>query len=103
MLRLLKHLLRAVCIALLLAGVCLSGDFSDGIDKGDGFGFGDDLKGKPNTSFHKAKARNAMKKGEAVTGDGGGDLNYGSVVNSDVDGDVTIIIDDDGPKTIISE
>lgn len=92
--RFLKHFLWTACCVLLFTGFSFAGDFSDGIGKSDGFEFGEDLKGKPNTSFHKAKARRKMKKGEAITG-GEGDVNYGSVVDSEVHGDVTIIIEGD--------
>ncbi len=97
--RFVKHILRAALLGALLSCACFAGDFSDGIDSGDGFQFGNDLKGKPNTSFHKAKARSRMKAGEAITGDEG-DVNYGSVVDSEVHGDVTIIIEE-GDTTII--
>lgn len=87
----------AAVLVLLPTGVALASDLTDSLGTGDGFSYNDTLKQKANTKFHQAKARGKAKNADSddIVIDGGeGDVNFGSVVGSDVGGDVIIIMDD---------
>jgi len=87
----------AAALLLLPAGEAVSADLSDNLGNGDGFSYNETLKGKANTKFHQAKARGKSKSASAddIVIDGkDGDVNFGSVVDSNVRGDVIIIMDD---------
>lgn len=82
---------------LLPTNATLAGDLDDGLGKGDGFSYQDTLKVSPNTKYHQAKARGKSKnpkEDDVVINSSDGDINFGSVVDSDVKGDVIIIMDD---------
>ncbi len=87
----------AAAVVLLLTGVGSAADLSDQLDNGDGFSLNDTLKGKTNTKFHQAKGRGKIKNpgaNDVIIDGSNGDVNFGSVVDSEVRGDVIIIMDD---------
>ncbi len=93
-----KVLLLFPCIAVLLCtGISTAGDLSDGISLDDGFSYGDTLKKKTNSKFYQSKAQRKAKQAredDVVIDAEDGDVNVGSVVDSDVKGDVIILMDD---------
>lgn len=98
-----------VCLSALPLSIGYCGDYSDGISFGDGISTGNDLKKNPNTRYlrmkAKAKADRIRRKAEddsaVVTQDDVSGHNIGSVVNSEVEGDVIIIIEDDSDITVV--
>lgn len=102
-------LLGVVCLSALPLSVGYCGDYSDGIGFGDGISSGNDLKKTPNTRYQRMKAkakadrvrRNVEDNSAVVTQDDVSGNNIGSVVNSEVEGDVIIIIDDDSDITVV--
>lgn len=91
-------------VLLLRTGASLAADINDGLGIEDGFSYEDTLKNKPNTKFHQAKARGKLRRADEddiVISNEEGDVNVGSVVDSEVEGDVIIIMDD--TETVISK
>jgi len=99
----------AACGLLLLgsAGVCPAKDLDDGIGHDDGFEFDNTIKKETNIKYVKEKAKaKARQAGEdpnvAAAGGGGTNINS-AVVGGNVYGDIIIIDEGKGDKTVVKK
>jgi hypothetical protein len=95
----------ALCLALSSGAAALAKDMDDKIEADDGFEFDNTLKKGTNVKYEKVKAKSMAKRDKGGSIDAGsGDTNINSaIVGGNVYGDIVIIDEGKGDKTIVKK